>query len=368
MHELIAIDMLPGAKFVTALRRAWDDGDAVLPIDQRLPDTGKQSLVLRLGATLVETEQGRTVCDGGEPVDPGDALVVATSGTTGQPRGVVLTHEAVAASARITSDALGVDPDRDTWLACLPVAHIGGLAVVTRSLHTATPLVVHERFDAAECEDAARNGATLVSLVVTALHRIEPGLFRTILLGGSTIPVLRPLNTVATYGMTETGSGVVYDGRPLEGVQIQVVNDEIHVKSPTLFRCYRDDPGGGPAGEWFRTGDAGSLSDNGTLSVQGRMGDLIVTGAEKVWPTQVEAAMARLEWVSEVAVIGRADAEWGDQVVAIVVPVADTETPPLDAVREQLSHELPNYALPRVLEIVAALPRTSSGKVRRDSL
>src|SRR4029079_9308183 len=106
----------------------------------------------------------------GHGVDDGDALVVATSGTTGSPRGVVLTHDAVAASARATSARLDVARD-DTWLACLPLSHVGGLSVATRAIVTDTPLVVHDGFDADLVEGAARHGATLVSLVPTALRR-----------------------------------------------------------------------------------------------------------------------------------------------------------------------------------------------------
>src|SRR5437879_3032321 len=150
-----------------------------------------------------------------EPVEDGDALVVATSGTTGEPKGVVLTHDAVEASARATSDRLAVDPARDTWLSYLPLAHIGGLSVVTRALVTGTPLT----FD-------VEAGATLVSLVPTQLRRLDARAFRTIVLGGAAPPEDRPANCVVTYGMTETGSGVVYDGVPLAGVQVRAVAGE----------------------------------------------------------------------------------------------------------------------------------------------
>src|SRR5690606_25817676 len=101
-------------------------------------------------------------------------LVVATSGTTGEPKGAVLTHAAVVASAEATSARLGVDPAHHRWLACLPLAHVGGLSVVTRAIVTGTPVEVHDGFDAAAVADAARRGATHVSLVATALSRIDP--------------------------------------------------------------------------------------------------------------------------------------------------------------------------------------------------
>ena len=157
----------------------------------------------------------------GLPVEEGDALVVATSGTSGHPKGVVLTHEAVAASALATSTRLGVDATRHTWLACLPLAHIGGLAVVTRSIVTGTPVVVLPGFEAEAVEEAGRSGrVSHVSLVATALRRLDPSVFACVLLGGSKAPDTLPANVVSTYGMTETGSGVIYDGRPLDGVEV----------------------------------------------------------------------------------------------------------------------------------------------------
>ena len=149
--------------------------------------------------------------------------MVATSGSTGEPRGVVLTHDALVASAVATSRRLGVDPGRHRWLACLPLAHIGGLAVVTRALLTTTPLTVLPGFDAAEVERVGRaGGATHVSLVSTALARVDAAAFETVLLGGAAPPRPLPANVVTTYGMTETGSGVVYDGVPLDGVEVAI--------------------------------------------------------------------------------------------------------------------------------------------------
>ena len=125
-----------------------------------------------------------TSLEGGADVEPGDALVVATSGSTGRPKGAVLTHDGIAASADATNARLGVAPD-DHWLACLPLAHVGGLSVVTRALRAGTRLTVHASFEAAAVE---ASGATLVSLVATALARIDPGRFRTIVLGGAAPP------------------------------------------------------------------------------------------------------------------------------------------------------------------------------------
>lgn len=366
--ELVALDMPAGDGFVDALQRAWDNGDAVLPIDQRLPPAAKAALLQRFRVTMVVGPDSGSRKLSGQPVEAGDALVVATSGTTGEPKGVVLTHHAVEASSRITSLALHADPSTDRWLACLPVAHIGGLAVITRALHTGTPLVVHERFDAAACEQAARDGATLVSLVVAALQGVNISLFRAVLLGGSAIPTDRPDNTVATYGMTETGSGVVYEGYALDQVQLRIVDHQVEVASPTLLRCYRDGTTPLTSDGWLRTGDAGSLSPNGLLSIKGRIGDVIVTGGEKVWPVQVERELHQLSWVSEAAVVGRPDKRWGHTVAALVVPTPDVQPGSLAELRDTLSDALPRYALPHSLEIVEALPKTPGGKLNREAL
>ena len=242
----------------------------------------------------------------------------------------MLTHDAIGASARATSKRLDVDPSRHTWLACLPLAHIGGLAVVTRSILTATPVVVMPGFEAETVEELGRSGrATHVSLVATALRRLDPAVFTCVLLGGSRAPENLPRNVVATYGMTETGSGVIYDGAPLDGVEIAIrdmpaesdVPDgllwegEILVRAPMLLRCYRDGSDGrvvGPDGErsWFATGDAGRL-DHRALTVSGRLGDVITTGGEKVWPDLVERILIAHPGVSDVAVWKRADPRLG---------------------------------------------------------
>jgi O-succinylbenzoic acid--CoA ligase len=370
---LVALVMPGSPAFVDELRRAWDDGDAVLPVDVRLPDAAVRALLDELAPSVVVDATGdRTGRSGARPVEPGDALVVATSGTTGRPKGVVLTHDAVAASAEASSARLGVDPARHCWLGCLPVAHIGGLSVVTRALHTGTPLRMLPSFDADAVQRAADDGATHVSLVATALARIDAARFERILLGGAAAPGDRPPNCVVTYGMTETGSGIWYDDRALDGVEVRVDgagpdgDGEICVRGPMLLRAYRDGTDPKDVEGWLPTGDVGRL-DGGRLVVRGRRGDVIVTGGEKVWPTPVEAVLARHPAVAEVLVTGRSDPEWGHAVTAVVVP-ADAGAPPrLDELREFARPHLAPYALPRRIEVVASLPRTAIGKLRREA-
>ncbi len=364
MRELVALDLPGGPRFVEALRRAWDDGDAVFPVDQRLPDAAKQALTERLGAGIVVTRSERRLTSTGSPIEPGDAAVVATSGSTGVPKGVVLTHEAIAASAAATSSRLGVT-SADHWLACLPLSHVGGLSVVFRALLTGTGLTVHPAFDA----DAVRaSDATLVSLVATALRRIDPTRFRTIVLGGSRPPVDRPSNTVATYGMTETGSGVVYERVPLDGVEMRVVEGEIQLRGPMLLRCYRDGHDPRTADGWFPTGDLGEISDDGRLTVHGRRDDLIVSGGENIWPEPVEAVLRTHPGVADVAVVAADSLEWGQIAVAIVVPHDGRHPPTLDDLRDHVKSKLPAFCAPHRVIFRSELPRTTLGKLVRSKL
>jgi O-succinylbenzoic acid--CoA ligase len=378
--RLIALELEPGPAFVEELRRAFDGGDAVLPLDPRLAPPARRRLVEALRPSVVVLAGGeRTRLAGGQPVEEGDALVVATSGTTGEPRGVVLTHEAVAASARATSARLAVDPARDRWCCCLPLAHVGGLSVVTRALLTGTPLEVLPAFDAATVLASARErGTTLVSLVPTTLRRLgEEGAdaFRLVVLGGSAPPAELPGNVVTTYGMTETGSGVVYDGIPLDGVEVRITRGEgpsstgeIELRGPMLLRGYRDGTSPLGADGWLRTGDAGRIAADGRLEVLGRLGELIITGGENVWPAAVEAVLSRHPAIAEVVVAGRPDQEWGERVVAFVVPREASRAPALGELRELVAGALAPWAAPRELVLVGSLPRTSIGKVRRGEL
>jgi O-succinylbenzoic acid--CoA ligase len=283
---------------------------------------------------------------------------------------VVLTHEAVAAHARAASARLEVDAARDRWLACLPLAHVGGLGVVVRALVTGTPLVVHPGLDPRAVEEEARRGATLVSLVPTALVRgVDVSGFRRVLLGGAAPLGPVPANVVATWGSTETGGGVVYDGVPLDGVEVRVAADgEVGVRGPTSLRAYRDgtDPRDGDG--WLATGDAGHLDGEGRLVVEGRLSDKIVTGGENVWPAAVEAAVRRHPDVADVVVAGRPDPEWGERVVAWVVSRAGVAIPTLDALRALVGEHVAPWAAPRELVLVESLPRGPGGKVSRDRL
>jgi O-succinylbenzoic acid--CoA ligase len=363
--DLVAIDLPGGPAFVVALQTAWERGDAVLPLDQRLSSAAQGGVLDRLLPARIVRASGEEHRRDGAPVEPGDALVLATSGTTGIPKGVVLTHDAVRASARATSARLGIETGRHRWLACLPLNHVGGLSVVTRSLWIGTPLTVLPRFDRDEVL-AASGPDVFVSLVATALGRVGAEHFHTVVLGGSRPPEDLPANVVTTYGLTETGSGVVYDGVPLDGVEVSIdqASSEIRLRGPMLLRAYRDGTEPLDVGGWLATGDAGWLDAAGRLHVQGRMTEMIITGGENVWPGPVEAALRTLPGVADVVVAGRPDAEWGQRVVAWIVPVDAADPPSLGDVRDRVAERVSPYAAPRQLHLVEQLPRTALGKVQ----
>ncbi len=368
MADLVAIDLPGGPQFVEQLRAAWDAGNAVAPLDQRLAPAAKQRLLEMLRPAWVVTPTGRLPVPGAIALEDGDALVVPTGGSTGEAKAAVLTHAAVAASATATSERLEVDPARHRWLACLPLSHIGGLSVVTRSLLTGTSLSVLPGFDAATVR-AAAGPEVLVSLVPTALARVDPGLFYRVLLGGSEAPPSLARNVVTTYGMTETGSGVVYDGAPLRGVEVSISpSGEVALRCPMLLRAYRDGTVPLDGDGWFRTGDVGELDGDGRLRIHGRLSEMIITGGENVWPVAVERILRQHPGVGEVAVSSRPDPQWGERVVAYVVPAAAAAPPSLEQLRALVRAELAAYAAPKELVLLASLPKTSIGKVRRSAL
>ena len=373
MNRLVAIAMPPGKEFVAELRRVLDDNDACLPLDMRLSPTARGRVIaaMRPGCLVEESGERRRV-PGGQPVEAGDALVMATSGTTGEPKGVVLTREAVAASARATNARLGIGEGDRLW-ACLPLAHIGGLSVVLRALEAGASLEVSP-FSLEAARSALSAGATVTSLVATALSRLGPGeteAFRWIVLGGSRPPEVVPDNVVTTYGMTETGSGVVYDGSALDGVEVKVheMTGEILLKGPMLLRTYRDGNDPKTKDGWLPTGDAGEIGPDGRLRVHGRIGEIIITGGENVWPAQVERVLEGHPALGAVAVCGRPDPEWGERVTAYVELSRGIEAAELlSDLRELVRHEIAPFAAPRQVVVVEKLPRTSLGKVRKDVL
>jgi O-succinylbenzoic acid--CoA ligase len=266
--------------------------------------------------------------------------------------------------------ALEQRPD-DWWLACLPLHYVAGLAVLGRAWSTGTPVTVLDGFDV---PTVAAADATLVSLVPTMVRRLveagaDLGRFRRILLGGGPVHERGP-NIVATYGLTETWGGVVHDGHPLAGVELSIGGeDEILVRSPTVMRGYRLAPEETEEAftddGWLRTGDAGTIDDHGRLRVLDRLRDLIITGGVNVSPSEVESVLAEHPAVKDVAVAGAPDPEWGERVVAHVVPVDAAAPPELADLRAFGAERLSTPKLPRQIVLVEAIPRSAGGKPLR---
>ena len=371
MARLIALDMPASKTFVDLVQRAWSNGDAVLPIDQRLRPAGKKMLLDTMAPSeIIDASFTASSLPNGRPMQDGDALVIASSGSTGSPKGIIHTHPSLLAGAQASASRLQLTSD-DHWLVCIPVSHVGGFSVISRALHIGAALTLLPAFDVAAVQEAAKNGATHASLVATALSRIDASLFRTILLGGSSAPDNLPSNVIATYGMTETGGGVVYNGQPLDNVEIKIVDGEIFLRCPMLMRAYRDDQTISITDGWYATGDIGEIDENGKLSVRGRQSDMIITGGENVWPSVVEYSLTSHPLVNQVVVRGMPDTTWGQRVVAYVVLNDAAQIPEvklLSDLREHVKQTLPAFCAPQQIVVLADIPRTSLGKVDAQAL
>jgi len=321
------------------------------------------------------------------------AAIVFTSGTTGAPRGAILTRVALAASAAASEANLGwLDDDR--WLLCMPLAHVGGLSIVTRCLAARRCVVVAPRFDAAifpRWVDERR--VTLASLVPTMLARIldasprwrPPPHFRAVLCGGAEVPPAllraareRGVPMLPSYGLTESCAQIVAvpyserrdpagwgSGRPLPGVELRVVDGRIEIRGPMLMAGYwGEEPLA--SGGWFDTGDLGELDARGCLHVHARRTDLIVSGGENVYPAEVERALEAMPGIAAAGVFGVASATWGEEVAAVLVA---SSTPPRDSVLcEHFVARLAPHKRPRHVCYVSSLPHTPGGKLDREAL
>ena len=368
VRELVAIDMPAGDAFVNVLRKVWDSGDAVLPIDQRLPEVARKNLITQFKvSSLIGADGLRVKVAPGEPVDEGDALVVATSGSTGEPKGVVHTHGSIKAAVANTGARLGCSA-ADHWLACISLAHVGGLSVVLRALHFGSQLTIESRADKATIESAVKNGTNMTSLVPTILHSVDISNFKTVLVGGAHTSTNLPSNAISTYGLTETFGGVVYNGEPIDGVEIRIGTDsEIEIRCDSLLRTYRNGIDPKNSEGWLHTGDLGEFKD-GKLTVLGRKDDLIKTGGYKVWPITVENSLRQHEVVADVVVAGTPDEKWGQTVTAWVVLRSDTRSFRLEDLSKHVRLTLPVYCVPKKVFIVDEIPRSSLGKALMSEL
>ena len=337
------------------------------------------------------------------------AAVVYTSGTTGSPKGAELSHGAFVWSAIGSAFHLGSVPG-DRWLDCLPLQHVGGLAILVRAALSGAAVTVHDRFDPAAVGDALdRSGVTLVSLVANMFERVldargerpAPASLRCVLVGGGPCPPAllaraRALGfpVATTYGLTEAASQVATlplerarqpgasAARPLFCTELRIVSPdgvalpagaegEIAVRGPTLMKGYLGQPEASAralrAG-WLHTGDVGRIDASGDLVVLDRRSDVIVSGGENVYPAEVEAALREHPAVSDAAVAGEPDEAFGARVAAWVVLLPGRQPPGERELVEFCRTRLAGFKLPRRIRIVAALPRSETGKLARSEL
>ena len=341
------------------------------------------------------------------------ALLMYTSGTTGLPKGVMLTHGNVLDSLTIFGDAplhLGAE---DVVFAPAPMFHITGIGPVLRAVQTGARLIVAGQFDPDDAvRTMAREGVSYTTLAPAmiqaclaspALDETPPDRLRIIVYGGSPIAPAMLEEARARigcafaqcYGLTETTGPVTIltpddhapgrdlllsCGRPPSGVEIAVAGEngrmaapgetgEILVRGPVIMAGYADNAEATAAticGGWLRSGDAGYLDAEGYLFIRDRVKDMIVSGGENIYPVEVEKALADHPHVADVAVIGIPDAKWGETVLALIVPTKSApDTAAIDAFcRERIA----GYKCPRRIEFVASIPRNAAGKILRREL
>ena len=368
-----------GTAALAAVDAAWADGDAVLPLDPQVPAAGARATATALGAAHLVDGDTTHVLPDPAPVPTGTALVVRTSGSTGAPRGVVLSHAALRAGVDASLRRLGCAPG-DRWLCVLPLHHVAGLLVVLRARALGAGPLLQATFDPAAV--AAEAAGSHVALVPTMLHRLlEDGVdvarFRRILLGGaSAAPALRERARAAgarittSYGMTETAGGCVYDGVPLDGVAAAVDPDgRVLLRGPVLATGYRTGHELVPltADGWLRTADLGHW-DGGRLVVTGRADDVVVTGGVNVSARDVTAALRSPPAVADAAVVGVDDPEWGQRLVAYVEAADPGHPPDAGRLRAHVRARVGRAGTPREIVVVPALPRGALGKIDRAAL
>jgi len=378
--QAVLISGVAGAgHLVVPLSRALDGtGPALLPLDADLPAEKIRQ--------LIDVFQPNTVIDAGgkatvRSISPGisadTAVIITTSGSTGEPKGVelsaaALTHSAGASLARVGARA------GERWLLCLPASHVAGVQVLVRSLLSGTEPTLAP---AATAEALAASGCTHISIVPTQLVRLldEPGgtaalaAFSSVLVGGAAAGAhvldrarAAGINAVTTYGMSETCGGCVYDGVPLDGVRVRADGEgRLRISGPALMNRYHGRPDLTAEvldGAEFVTSDLGAVTADGRVVIRGRADDVINTGGHKVIPGEVAAALASCPGVKEVVVVGRPDPEWGERVTAVVVPADPSDPPGLELLRIHVRETLPRYASPSEVELTEAIPVLPSGK------
>ncbi|MFT5222230.1 MAG: O-succinylbenzoic acid--CoA ligase [Glaciecola sp.] len=388
--DLVAIRAPTAAQFGAAWDRVHALGDAVLPLDPNAPDEHNADLLRRLRPAALLTpypgrpDELRTIrLENAAKVPAGTDLVIATSGSTGVPKGVVISREALKAATAASVRRLSC-VDGDPWLLCLPWHHIAGLATIRRSRAVGAEPVLHDRFDADDVAMAISTDAVRwVSLVPTQLARLlDAGAplsrLRGVLLGGAKAePGLlerardADVRVTVSYGMTEMSGGCVYNGEPLGDTSIAVTDDgRIRLSGASIADGYHlDDDATAASFEAgnYLTDDLGALDEHGKLVIHGRADDMIVSGGENVPASAVAAAISQDPNIEDVAVVGIPDPDWGRRVVAVAVGRGGA-MPRLEDLRTLVGRTLPRSWAPRDLVVTDRLPRTSLGKIDRPAI
>lgn len=383
-------------KTLVALYALMEVGVPVALVHPRSPAAERAAWLTECAAELLDIRDAPSAETVALPAPPPDdercLAIVRTSGSSGRPKGVVLSRRAFAAAAAASADNLGWG-DEDRWLLSLPVAHVGGLSVITRCLAGRRTVVVAPpgRFEPQQLgEWLSRWRVSLLSLVPTMLRRLlelpqwrPPAALRAVLLGGAATPpalraraAQRKVPVLATWGLTEACSQVTTQaletvqrgelgcGRPLGKMKVRVRSGTIEIRGPQLLSAYL--PAGTPspldAEGWFVTGDTGRLDATGNLHVFGRRDEVIITGGENVHPQEVEAVLLSHPAIVEACVFGVDDDTWGQSVTAVLAASA-----PLDevALRDHVKRYLASFKRPRRVLWWQELPKTPAGKVDR---
>jgi O-succinylbenzoic acid--CoA ligase len=348
-----------------------------------------------LGLGLVSTLPGE--------VKSGTAVVVTTSGSTGVPKSVVLSRDALTASALATADRVG----EGAWLLALPASYVAGMQVLVRSIVAdREPAILSgsftpQSFAAAALmmvsTDRGMRVPTFTSLVPAQLTKLLDAAeddktvmsalqsFETVLVGGQALPAITleraetaGVRIVRTYGSTETSGGCVYDGRPLRGVSVRIVDGEVQIAGPTLAEGYLGDAEmtdavfrrSSDGTRWYLTGDAGMIEDD-VLRVRGRIDNVIVSGGVNVSLDRVERVVRGVPGLESAVVVGIPDSRWGETSV-VVVPRGEalrrSESVQLEEARQAVAHQIGAHARPSRLVLVDDLAALPSGKPDREAI
>ncbi len=385
---------------LACLTACEEAGAALVPLNWRLSPAELQWISEDAGLRLVRCGPPAGPIAPSPAAQPargaGDVRVIAyTSGTTGRPKGAMLTAAAVQANIRHGVSLFGLTPE-DRVLTVLPLFHMGGLAIQTLpALVAGARVILHPRFDADAFFDAMAQDRPTLSLLVPAVMAAlaahprwagaDLSCLRAVGAGSSDVPPdliaafhAKGVPVQQVYGMTESGPIAIAQsveealahpgsiGFPVGGCEARIAPDgEIQLRGPNLFTGYWNDAAATAAAftedGWFRTGDAGRQDQDGRFWFTDRLKHLIISGGENIAPAELERVLLSAPGVREAAVVGRPDARWGEVPVAVVVPGEGFDEA---AVLRHFEGRLARFKHPRAVVTAASLPRTALGKVQ----